>query len=1251
MGEDTLSLAGNRYVTIFVILFSRYVIIFLHRKKSDFPEILRKAIIQAGKAPKILRTDNAGEYTGAEAEAIYNKHGIKRQYGNPYQQFQNGVPEKLVDTINKGTRTSLTTANLPKSFWGFAAINFVDVYNNLPHSSLGNKSPVEIEKGKIPDVSRFRPWGCRATVYVAEIKNHIEHGKLSPRGEACIYLGQGNSRGFKGWICFNPATERLYCTRHVVFDETFMPARDHDQRIMGHYDPTPRQRMVNLIHGSLEAASQNADELQGLPIIDSVDLLEDEEDEEEDALHPGRTCGRDEHQEADGALLNDDESTSFAELNQRQRPGPSSASGGNSARASGGKATSASGGNSAQASGGTSTKASGGKSAQASGGKAKQPQRRDLRHSGGANSGISNTLLTAGEDAVMESRQMSSTNMSSDAYSQADFRGSVVYNSSDMTAWRTIGNLILRDCNNGDLVEWMIGHDIAVVLLKRFWTSDKIKRDLRATVQDTFEPKGDTHRETEVIVLVEEPNERGKGVSLRYTEILISKDPTVDGSKEIHRNCLREAIMDTYPEARKNAAKFTLQNLLDASYEFELNPSGKEPPKTDKTSEPPSSDEEDGSEDEEPEAGPSRAQAKQPPKGAAAPKATEHKSKAGKRAKRAEKAKDPDKPSAKRARNNNSYALHASRTCRNLITETQAFFGVESNATNFKKISKKQDEFRMRNDTEGASFAAYFATIQVISMAAAMGYQAEFLPLEPKNQREARKRPDAERWRIAEIKEQDTLWNKGTFELVDRPSNYDPIPMQFVYKLKVKDGDYDKGMPKARLVMMGNLQYDYEYGDTYAPTARLWVVRALAAIAAQEGLTMKKFDLTGAFLNADMDRTLHVQIPGYDIPKDKALLLKKALYGGRSSGALYAKEIRAWLEGYGFVACSVDETLFRLTRTTNNKTSTLLISLYVDDGACCTNDEKLYQDFITALQDKYELSDVGDMDWHLGINVKQDLVKGTISFDQTSYIESVVKRFNMAGCKPKYTPLPPKIQLTSQDCPATPIKKDVKVYQQLLGSLMYVACGTRPDVAFAVNSCAQFMQNPGESHFKAAKHILRYLNTTKDAKLTYSKQPVNMANVLYGFVDADHAGSTEDRKSVGGYVLLLNGAAISWSSRKIKVVALSSFESEWYSASICGCEVVVVRRLLEEMQREQTKPTKIFEDNAACIQSATDTKGLGSRSRHIDTRMFKLREFVKDGILSLEKVCSAGNVADCLTKALPREQVELARDAMLGNKR
>ncbi len=447
---------------------------------------------------------------------------------------------------------------------------------------------------------------------------------------------------------------------------------------------------------------------------------------------------------------------------------------------------------------------------------------------------------------------------------------------------------------------------------------------------------------------------------------------------------------------------------------------------------------------------------------------------------------------------------------------------------------------------------------------------------------------------------------------------------------------------------MGNLQYDDEYGDTYALTARLWTVRAMTAIAAQEGLTMKKFDLTGAFLIADIDTVMYVQIPGYDLPKNKALLLKKALYGTRSSGALYAKEITKWLKEYGFESCSVDETLFRLTRMKGDKKCTLLISLYVDDGACCTNDEELYQEFIQALGDKYELSDSGDLDWHLGIKVTQKPDEGTISLDQSAYIESVLKRFNMEGSKDKHTPLPPRTYLTTDDCPKVANKKEVKVYQQLLGSLMYIACATRPDIAFAVNSCAQFMQNPGPSHFKAAKHIWRYLRTTKDEKLIYSKQSDNMANILYGYVDADHAGNPEDSKSVGGYVMMLNGGAISWSSKKIKVVAISSFESEWYSASIAACKAAVVRRLLQEMDRLQTKPTVVFEDNAACIYAATSQKPFGQRAKHIDTSLFKLREYVETQEIELQKVTSQSNVSDCLTKALSREQVEVARAVMLG---
>jgi hypothetical protein len=153
-----------------------------------------------------------------------------------------------------------------------------------------------------------------------------------------------------------------------------------------------------------------------------------------------------------------------------------------------------------------------------------------------------------------------------------------------------------------------------------------------------------------------------------------------------------------------------------------------------------------------------------------------------------------------------------------------------------------------------------------------------------------------------------------------------------------------------------------------------------------------------------------------------------------------------------------------------------------------------------------------------------------------------------------------------------------------------------------------------------------------------------MANVLYGYVDADHAGDPNDRKSVGGYVMHLNGSAISWSSKKIKVVTISSFESEWYSAGIAGCETAVLRRL----GRPQAEPTVLFEDNAACIFAATNGQDFGQRAKHIDTRIFKLKQYIEDNEVELQKVVSQSNVADCLTKALPREKVEIARAIMFG---
>ena len=115
----------------------------------------------------------------------------------------------------------------------------------------------------------------------------------------------------------------------------------------------------------------------------------------------------------------------------------------------------------------------------------------------------------------------------------------------------------------------------------------------------------------------------------------------------------------------------------------------------------------------------------------------------------------------------------------------------------------------------------------------------------------------------------------------------------------------------------------------------------------------------------------------------------------------------------------------------------------------------------------------------------QDLKNCTIKIDQKAYIEAMLKRFNIKDGNELDTPLAPKTRLSKADCPQVPDKQAVKAYQQLVGSLMYVACATRPDIAYAVNTCAQFMSNPGPRHEEAAKHIVRYLKGTKDVGITY----------------------------------------------------------------------------------------------------------------------------------------------------------------------
>ena len=152
---------------------------------------------------------------------------------------------------------------------------------------------------------------------------------------------------------------------------------------------------------------------------------------------------------------------------------------------------------------------------------------------------------------------------------------------------------------------------------------------------------------------------------------------------------------------------------------------------------------------------------------------------------------------------------------------------------------------------------------------------------------------------------------------------------------------------------------------------------------------------------------------------------------------------------------------------------------------------------------------------------------------------------------------------------------------------------------------------------------------------------------MWAFADADHAGDPDTRRSVTGYVLMLNGGAISWSSTRQAVVALSSSEAEFYAASHCGCDVSFMRNMLAEFGQSQDAPTPMFEDNWACIFLSKNSV-MYHKSKHIDVRVYHLRDLCNAGVTELHKVSTNEQVADILTKSLPQPAFEKFRNVMMG---
>lgn len=497
--------------------------------------------------------------------------------------------------------------------------------------------------------------------------------------------------------------------------------------------------------------------------------------------------------------------------------------------------------------------------------------------------------------------------------------------------------------------------------------------------------------------------------------------------------------------------------------------------------------------------------------------------------------------------------------------------------------------------------------------------------------------PDSEEWFNAIYSEIKCLVQKDTWEIVDRPVNENVIGCRTILRNKYNsDGTIQRR--KARVVAKGFAQRPgIDFMDTFAPVARIESFRLLIALAAKYNLHISQLDITTAYLNGDIDTLLFMETPDLlkeallkmvdtekdDVIRSKAInmliklesdtkvcKLHKAIYGLRQSGLQWHAKLSGVLKSFGLKPINSDPYVY----IDDQEEFPTIVLVYVDDILIASQNTRRIEQIKTDLSSTFEVRDIGQINYCLGIAIVES--KNKITLCQRGYIKDVLHKYNMENCKAVKTPLATgvKLQLPMVTEGENIVRKQYP-YRELIGALMYIA--------YAVNMLSQFNNCHNESHWQAAKRILRYLQGTIGKKLVY----ICNNEGISGFADADWGNCNIDRK------FILSGAAISWCARKQRTVALSSTEAEYMSLTDAAKEAIFLSTIVKELGFEELSKITIYNDNQSAGKLALNPV-FHSRSKHIDIKFHFIRQALQDHPLKLEYLSTEDMIADVFTKPL-----------------
>ena len=500
---------------------------------------------------------------------------------------------------------------------------------------------------------------------------------------------------------------------------------------------------------------------------------------------------------------------------------------------------------------------------------------------------------------------------------------------------------------------------------------------------------------------------------------------------------------------------------------------------------------------------------------------------------------------------------------------------------------------------------------------------------EPRNRKEALQRPDATKWIDAMQDEYNSLMKNKTWEVVDDPKDQHVISSRWVLRRKLgADGNVVKY--KARFVGRGFEQiHGVDFDETFASVVKQPSYRILFALQAMLGWKCHQMDVKTAFLHGDVDEVIYIRPPdGFPETNGKVLRLRKALYGLKQSPRLWYLRLKKFLTSKGWKASSFDTSVFI-------HPSGMILTVYVDDINIFGKSEDNIIKFKKELAEEFEMTDLGECAYYLGLHVHMR-PEGTY-LHQASFIQQILNRFSLNDIKPVSTPTNLANKLTANK-DETAAQDFTRLYQAMVGSVIYLATVSRPDIAFATSRISRYMSNPSDNHMKEVHRLYAYLKGSMNLGLMFDTQSKNN---IQGMVDSDWGNCPDTTRSTGGWIFNLGGSPVSWSSKRQATVALSSCEAEYMAASEATKEAIWIRNLVQEFQlpmfKNLTIPIAI--DNNSAMKLSKNPE-FHARTKHIAMRHHFIREKVAQKEVQVHRVDTKNNLADLLTKGLPRPRFQ-----------